>query len=429
MDRAPKGNRLHIAILGRTNVGKSSLLNLITGQDISIISPIPGTTTDIVEKAMELLPVGPVVFLDTAGLDDTSSLSNLRLKKTHTIFDRADVVLLVTEPDIWTDFETKVLDEIEKKKIPAIVVINKIDLKKPAPEFVAHISDKVKNIIFASGVNWEKRDEYIEPLKRTLLEICPDYFIKPPPLIGDLLSPGGFAVLVVPIDLEAPKGRLILPQVQTIRDVLDSDSAALIVKETGLAHVLNILNRQPDIVVCDSQVVLKMCEDTPEQIPATTFSILFGRNKGDLTEMAKGAAVIEKLMPGDKILIAEACSHHPVQDDIGRVKIPRWLRQYTGTELDIDVYAGRDYPENLKAYRLIIHCGACMLTRREMLNRIQKAREAGVPITNYGIAISQLQGVLQRTLSPFPAALSAFKKETGFSLKEAKHANSKTVNL
>ncbi len=412
MDKTPKGNRLHIALFGRTNVGKSSLLNLITGQDIAITSPIAGTTTDVVEKAMELLPLGPVLFLDTGGLDDTSSLSALRLKKTHNIFDRADIVLLVAEPDIWTDFEEGVLRETEKRKIPAIAVINKTDLKNPTPEFVALISEKIERVVLASSINWEKRDVYIEPLKRHLIEVCPDDFIQPPPIIGDLLPPGGLAVLVVPIDLEAPKGRLILPQVQTIRDALDSDAAALIVKERELAHTLNILNRPPDIVVCDSQVVLKMCADTPKNIPSTTFSILFARHKGDLAEAAKGVAGIEKLMPGDKVLIAEACSHHPVQDDIGRVKIPRWLRQYTGFELNIDVFAGRDYPENLKEYSIIIHCGACMLTRREMLNRIQKAREAKVPVTNYGVAISFLQGVLRRTLTPFPAALAAFDNET-----------------
>ena len=411
MNGTPKGNRLQIALFGRTNVGKSSLLNLIIGQDIAITSPVAGTTTDIVEKAMELLPLGPVLFLDTAGLDDTSSLSTLRLKKTHNIFDRADIVLLVAEPDIWTDFEEEVLRETEKRKIPTIVVINKIDIKEPATDFVSLVSEKNRRVILASSTDCGKRDDYIEPLKRHLIEACPDDFVLPPPLIGDLLPPGGLAVLVVPIDLEAPKGRLILPQVQTIRDALDSDAAALMVKERELAHTLNILNRQPDIVVCDSQVVLKMCADTPKNIPSTTFSILFARYKGDLVEAAKGAARIEKLMPGDKVLIAEACSHHPIQDDIGRVKIPRWLRQYVGSDLDIDVYAGRDYPENLREYRLIIHCGACMLTRREMLNRIQKAREAKVPVTNYGVAISFLQGVLKRTLSPFPAALLAFNRE------------------
>ena len=411
MYKTPKGNRLHIALFGRTNVGKSSLLNLITGQDIAITSPVPGTTTDVVEKAMELLPLGPVLFLDTAGLDDTSTLSILRLKKTHKIFDRADIILLVVEANIWTDFEEEVVRETEKKKIPIIVVINKIDIQKASPEFEKTISEKVERIILASSTAWKKRDDYLIPLKKHLIEVCPDDFIQPPPIIGDLLPSGGLAVLIVPIDLEAPKGRLILPQVQTIRDTLDSDSAAIIVKEKELSHTLGILKRPPDIAVCDSQVVLKMCADIPENIPSTTFSILFARHKGDLVQEAKGAAHIEILKPGDKVLIAEACSHHPVQDDIGRVKIPRWLRQHLGFKPDIDVYAGRDYPENLDEYSLVIHCGACMLTRREMLNRIQKAQEARVPITNYGVAISFLQGVLGRTLSPFPAALAAFENE------------------
>lgn len=411
MNETPKGNRLQIALFGRTNVGKSSLLNLIIGQDIAITSSVAGTTTDIVEKAMELLPLGPVLFIDTAGLDDTSSLATLRLKKTRTIFDRADIVLLIVEPDMWTDFEEGVLVETGKRNIPAIVVINKIDIKTPSPEFVKRISDKTGRFILASGVDRGKRELFLEPLKKYLIEVCPDDFIQPPPLIGDLLSPGGLAVLVVPIDLEAPKGRIILPQVQTIRDALDNDAAALIVKERELAHTLDMLNSPPDIVVCDSQVVLKVSADTPDNIPVTTFSILFARCKGDLVTMAQGATAIERLKHGDKVLIAEACSHHPVQDDIGRIKIPRWLRQYTGSDIGITVSAGRDYPDNLKEYNLIIHCGACMLTRREVLNRIQKAREAGVPITNYGVAISHLQGVLRRTLAPFPAALAAFKEK------------------
>ena len=421
MEKTPKGNRLHIALFGRTNVGKSSLLNLTIGQDVAITSPVPGTTTDVVEKAMELLPLGPVLFLDTAGLDDTSSLSALRLKKTHNIFDRADIVLLVVEPDIWTDFEEDVLRETEKRKIPIIVVINKTDIREPTPGFVSRISKKTKRVILASSTDWGKRDDYVVPLKRHLIEVCPDDFVQPPPIIGDLLPSGGLAVLVVPIDLEAPKGRLILPQVQTIRDALDNDAAAVIVKETELTHTLNLFNKAPDIVVCDSQVVMKMCKDTPENIPSTTFSILFARHKGDLAEAAKGAAHMENLQPGDKVLIAEACSHHPIQDDIGRVKIPGWLRQYLGCVLDIDTYAGRDYPENLKEYSLIIHCGACMLTRRETLNRIQKAREAKVPITNYGVAISCLQGVLRRTLAPFPAALAAFDIEMKEIKKESKN--------
>lgn len=411
MQGTPKGNRLHIALFGRTNVGKSSFLNMITGQDIAITSPVAGTTTDVVEKAMELLPIGPVLFLDTAGLDDTSALGELRIKKTQRVFNRADVCILILEPDIWTDYEDLVIKEAEKRKIPIIGVINKIDLKKPSTDFVNEVKRKVGRVIQISAVDKENRDDYINALKTQILEVCPNDFLQPPPLIGDLLPPGGLAVLVVPIDLEAPKGRLILPQVQTIRDALDNDAAALIVKERELAHILTILNRPPDIVVCDSQVVLKMCADVPKEIPATTFSILFSRYKGDLVEQAKGAAHIEALKPGDKVLIAEACTHHPIEDDIGRVKIPRWLRQYVGGDLQIDVYAGRDYPENLKEYKLVIHCGGCVLNRREMLTRIQMAKEARVPITNYGVCISFLQGVIRRTLSPFPAALMAFEKE------------------
>ena len=411
MDTTPKGNRLHIALFGRTNVGKSSLLNFLVGQDIAITSPIAGTTTDVVEKAVELLPLGPVLFLDTAGLDDTSSLCDLRLNKTEKIYDRADVIVLVSEPDIWTDYEEAVLARARKNRIPLLIVMNKIDLQAPSSDYMERLKKIGERVIPLSCLDWKSRDITVETLKRHLIEVAPDDFVQPPALIGDLLSAGGIAVLVVPIDLQAPKGRLILPQVQTIRDTLDNDAAAVIVKERELAPMLSYLNRPPHIVVCDSQAILKVSADTPKDVPCTTFSILFARQKGDLVTAAEGVTRIETLKPGDRILIAEACSHHPLQDDIGRVKIPRWLRQYVGGDVETTVSAGRDYPENLKDYRLIIHCGACMLTRREMLNRIQQAREALVPITNYGLAISFLQGVVRRTLSPFPAALMSFDRQ------------------
>lgn len=411
MNQTPKGNRLHIALFGRTNVGKSSLLNMMAGQDIAITSAIAGTTTDVVEKTMELLPVGPVVFLDTAGLDDHSALSELRLVKTFKIFDRADVAILVTEADIWTEYEDKVRSEAEKLKIPLLIVINKIDLKSPSEDFIGKLKRKTPRVITVSSMDLQSRDACLELLKTHLLEAVPDDVIQPPSLIGDLLPPGGVAVLVVPIDLEAPKGRLILPQVQTIRDALDHDAAAMIVKERELSPLLDNLKSPPHIVICDSQAILKVTTDIPRDMPCTTFSILFARQKGNLNEAAAGAAVIETLKPGDKVLIAEACSHHPLQDDIGRVKIPRWLRQYVGAEIQVDVSAGRDYPADLGQYRLIIHCGACMLTRREMLRRIQKAREQRVPITNYGLAISFTQGVIQRTLTPFPSALQAYERQ------------------
>ncbi|HDR14388.1 MAG TPA: [FeFe] hydrogenase H-cluster maturation GTPase HydF [Desulfobacteraceae bacterium] len=408
MEATPKSNRLHIALFGRTNVGKSSFLNLIADQDVAIISPVPGTTTDVVEKSMEFPPLGPVVFLDTAGVDDRSEISGLRLAKTRKIFDRAEVLVLVVEPNRWTAYEEAIAAEASRRKIPVIVIVNKIDLQAPSGDFLSLVSRLTHRLVEVSSVDRGGRSKYIEPFRRHLTEVCPDDFIAPPPLVGDLLRPGGLAVLVVPIDLEAPKGRLILPQVQTTRELLDNNAAALIVKEGELQAMLSRLGELPDLVVCDSQVVLETADKIPPDVPLTTFSILFARHKGNLEELARNAAAIERLEPGDRVLISEACSHHPVEDDIGRVKIPRWLKQYLDCNISIDVYAGRDYPENLADYRLIIHCGGCMLTRREMLNRIQQAVEAGVPVTNYGVAISFLQGVLPRALQPFPDALEAF---------------------
>ncbi len=411
METTPKGNRLHIAIFGRTNVGKSSLLNYLLDQEIAITSPVAGTTTDVVEKAAELLPLGPVLFLDTAGLDDVSELAGRRREKTEKVFDRADCILLVTEAEIWSEYEEAVLSEAQKREIPVLIVINKIDRRLPSPGYLNNMLGRTGRVITLSCIDPAGRNGAVEAVKRNLIEMAPDDVIEAPSLIGDLLPPGGIAFLVVPIDLQAPKGRLILPQVQTIRDALDSDAAALMVKERELASMLTLLKRNPDIAVCDSQVILKVSADIPPEVPCTTFSILFARQKGDLALSAAGAATIETLKPGDRILIAEACSHHPLQDDIGRVKIPRWLRQYVGGELWIDVYAGRDYPDNLSDYRLIIHCGGCMLTRREMLSRLHRAQEAGIPVTNYGLAISFTQGVIRRVLSPFPSALLAFKRK------------------
>jgi len=411
MDTTPKGNRLHIAIFGRTNVGKSSLLNYLTGQEIAITSPIAGTTTDVVEKAAELLPLGPVLFLDTAGLDDVSELAGARLNKTRKIFERADCILLVTEPELWTAYEDHVLAEADRHKIPVLIVVNKIDLQMPSPNSRERLAKRTGRVVELSCLDPAGREGAIELLKRHLIEMAPDAVIETPTLIGDLMPPGGLAVLVVPIDLQAPKGRLILPQVQTIRDALDNDASVLIVKERELANTLTYLNRKPDLAVCDSQVILKVSADVEKEIPCTTFSILFARQKGNLSVAAAGAAAIETLRPGDRVLIAEACSHHPLQDDIGRIKIPRWLSQYVGGELRIDFSAGRDYPEGLEQYRLIIHCGGCMLTRREMLYRLQRAKEAEVPVTNYGLAISMMQGVIRRVLGPFPSALTAFDRK------------------
>lgn len=400
MQKAPKSLRLHIALFGRTNVGKSSFLNLVSGQDVSIVSEQAGTTTDVVEKPMELLPIGPVVFLDTAGVDDATALGEKRIDRTERVFDRADVILLLHEGESVTEFEERVCAKAEEKQIPVVKIANKVDLFPVGATCTSHVRCNSRDL--------NSRDAVLAALKAELIKVCPDEFLQPPPLIGDLVKPGGLAMLIVPIDLQAPKGRLILPQVSTIRDALDNDAATLVCKEREYSHMLSMLNQKPDVAICDSQMVLKMVADTPEDLPCTTFSILFARLKGDLRKFAMGAAAIDKLEPGDKVLIAESCSHHALEDDIGRVKIPRWLRQYVGIDVEIDVYSGRDFPDSLSEYKLAIQCGGCMQNRREVLSRIEKCEAAGVPITNYGLCISQTQGVLRRVLSPFPAALMAY---------------------
>ena len=411
MEKTPKSLRLHIGVFGRTNVGKSSFLNMISGQDVAIVSSVPGTTTDAVEKTMELLPLGPVVFLDTAGVDDISQLAEKRIEKTAKIFHRVDIACLIVEPHVWSRFEDDILARSKEQGIPVIAIVNKIDHMPPSQGFVDDVAAKTSGCILVSSILLDKRDEYVNELKGHLIRLCPEDFLHPPSLIGDLVPAGRTAILVVPIDLQAPKGRLILPQVQTIRDALDADAMAFIVKEREYRYALSQLREPPALAVCDSQVVLKMVADTPSQVPCTTFSILFSRYKGDLVECVKGACAIDRLKPGSKVLIAESCSHHAIEDDIGRVKIPRWLRQYLGHDIVVDAYAGKDFPGNLSEYSLIIHCGGCMTNRREMLYRINFAKKSGIPITNYGVCISFLQGVLERVLTPFPQALSVFQNE------------------
>jgi len=407
----PKSLRLQLGLFGRMNTGKSSFLNMITGQDVAITSDIPGTTTDVVEKSMELLPIGPVVFLDTAGIDDCSSLSGLRIDKSKKVFERADIVLLIIEPEIWGEYEESIFGEAKSRNIPCIIVVNKIDIKPVDQQFlnkVQIISDKV---MCASSVIPKTRDVYLNDLKKLIINCCPDDFLRPPALIADLLPSNGLAVLIVPVDLEAPRGRIILPQVQTIRDLLDNNQGALVVKEGQYLDFLGKLNGPPDIVVCDSQVVLQMVRQTPVEFPCTTFSILFSRYKGDLKSMSESAAYIDCLVSGNKVLIAESCSHHPIADDIGRVKIPLWLKEYTKADLDVDVCSGRDWPKDIEQYSIIIQCGGCMVTRREILFRIQQANEKDIPLTNYGIAISVLNYSVERVLSPFPEALGAYIKK------------------
>ena len=366
---------------------------------------------------MELLPLGPALFLDTAGVDDNSALGAKRMARTDKAFARADVALLLLEPNQLGPIEEQLLAYARARKLPVIVVVGKCDLQAPAAAWLERIRQTTLQVLTVSTINAAgrgvEREAFQAALIQALTAVCPDDWLEPPPLVGDLVKPGGVAVLVVPIDLQAPKGRLILPQVQTIRDALDNDAAVLVVKERELAHLLRRLDGPPDIVICDSQVVQKVVADTPESVRCTTFSILFARRKGDLQRLAEGAAAVERLRSGDKVLIAEACTHHDLEDDIGRVKIPRWLRQYTGAALTVETTAGCDFPPDLSKYRLVVQCGGCMVNRREVLGRIAAAQAAGVAITNYGLCIAQTQGVLQRVLAPFPAALDAYRRAAG----------------
>lgn len=409
MRGTPKSFRLHIGLFGRRNVGKSSLLNSLTRQNVSIVSDVAGTTTDPVEKPMELLPVGPVLFIDTAGIDDVGALGELRVQRTRQVFDRTDLGLIVTEAARWGPFEEGILAELAARKTPAVVVFNKRDLAEPDSKAVAEL--KSRKIPWVETV--ASAGKGVLDLREALIRAAPEDFINAPSILGDLIPPGELVMLVVPIDLEAPKGRLILPQVNAIRDVLDNDAYCVVVKERELRDALGRLRRPPALVVTDSQGFLKVAGDTPKDIPVTSFSILFARHKGDLAEFVRGALAIESLHPGDKVLIAEACSHHPIGEDIGRVKIPRWLMQYVGGKLDIRSVQGRDFPEDPRPYKLIVHCGGCMWNRREMLTRILRCRQAGVPITNYGMTIAYSLGIFERALAPFPGALETYHRLRG----------------
>ncbi len=409
MLETPKGLRLHIGIFGRRNSGKSTLMNALIGQSISIVSDQPGTTTDPVEKTFELAPLGPVVFIDTAGVDDdrdVGSLGELRVRKTRDVLERVDIGLVVIGNEGIGSFEQELISTLCETKTPLVVVFNKSDLAQPAPEQVAALQrGEIENVTLSAA-----QLTGIGDLKEALFRQAPESCIEDPRLVGDLIGPGDLVVLVVPIDLGAPKGRLILPQVQTLRDILDSDAVSLMVKERELASALARMNEKPKLVVCDSQVVLKVAADTPPDIRMTTFSILMARFKGDMLGLAEGAGAISRLKPGDRVLIAEACSHHALADDIGRVKIPRWLRQYAGGHLDIDVKSGKDFPEDLTPYALIVQCGGCTVTRKQILVRQYRAARQGVPMTNYGMAISVSQGVIERALECFPAALDAYRR-------------------
>ena len=408
MEKTPKSMRLHIGLFGRTNVGKSTFLNLVAGQDVAIVSPQAGTTTDPVEKVMELLPIGPVVFTDTGGVDDATELGDKRREKMFAALRRMDLAVLMVEPDVWTDHEDRLLREIQSAGRPHLIVVAKTDLRKPSPAFLAKLRALAPHVVESDAAPGQ-RDRVVNAFKAALGQLAPDGVLQVSDLFGGAVPPGGVALLIIPVDMEAPKGRLILPQAQAVRAALDLGAVAVVARETEYLAALAKLSAPPDLVVCDSQVVDRMVAETPASVRCTTFSILLARLKGDLPAMVKAARIIDDLQDGDRILIGEACSHHALEDDIGRKKIPRWLREKTGKTLHIDVVAGRDWPADLEKYRLAIHCGGCMITRREMLYRLQTAGSRGVPLTNYGVAISYLKGVLPRVLEPFPDAAAALE--------------------
>ena len=392
-----KSMRLHIGIFGKTNVGKSSLLNRITNQDVSIVSNIAGTTTDVVEKTMELLPIGPVNFLDTAGINDSTALSSERIEKTMKIINRTDVAIVVCDYNGIDDYERNLIEKFNELKIPFMIFINKTDEKYPSDLIIKDLKNYTKHILLSSV----KTDDLIVfKIKELLVKLLPEDFVNSPKIVGDLIPQGSTVILVIPIDKEAPKGRIILPQVQTLRDLLDNNCVSVVVKESELKSTIDNLKIAPSLVVTDSQAFKNVSEIVPENIPLTSFSILFARLKGDLNAFSQGAKSIEKLQDGDRVLILESCTHHAIEDDIGRVKIPNLLRKKTGKNLIIDNIAGHDFPD-ISKYKLIIHCGACMTNRREVLSRILLASENNVPITNYGICISYCLGILPRALKIF----------------------------
>lgn len=394
MNGTPKGERIHIALFGRRNAGKSSLINAITGQDLAIVSDVKGTTTDPVYKAMEILPLGPVMLVDTPGLDDEGTLGEERIRKARSVLNKTDLALIVAdgrEAAIDFSFEEKIRELTKKKEIPVLVVLNKQDEWASQEKEISSHGD-----ICVSA----KTGYHIHELKERIAKQLPveDQTGK---IVGDLLSPGDFVVLVVPIDSAAPKGRLILPQQQVIRDVLESGAISVVCRDTELADTLDRLGQKPRLVITDSQAFASVAKDTPEEIPLTSFSILFSRYKGDLETQLQGVRTLEELQDGDTILMAEGCTHHRQCDDIGTVKLPRWIREYTGKNLHFETSSGGGFPEDLSKYKMVVHCGGCTLSKKEMAFRIAEAKDQHVPIVNYGTLIAGLKGILARSVAPF----------------------------
>lgn len=409
MQNTPKGLRLQIGVFGARNAGKSSLLNRLAGQQISIVSDIAGTTTDPIEKAMELQPVGPVLLIDTAGLDDEGILGEMRVEKSRKVLERTDLALLVSGTGFWSFLEENLAEKFKKSNIPFIAVFNKSELQKPDPELLKRLDHEKIPYVLISALSGDGFGE----LRTKIIASAPEDFLTPKGMLPEFVNEKAFSVLVTPVDIEAPKGRLILPQVQAIRDALDKESWCVVTKENRLAECLETLNRQPDLVVTDSQMFAQVSKIVPDEVPLTSFSILLARQKTDLAVCASGAAAIDFLQDGSRVLIAEACTHHPVGEDIGTVKIPALLRKKTGKQIQIEHYRGHDFPADLNEFSLVIHCGACMFNRREMLTRMEFCRERGVPFTNYGVCIAHCVGILERALRPFPGVYESYTESVG----------------
>lgn len=399
LNATPSSDRVHIGIFGKRNAGKSSIINAITGQNLAIVSDIKGTTTDPVSKAMELLPLGPVVMIDTPGLDDTGELGALRVKKSYQVLNKTDIAVLVVDGTAGFDTaESELLKRFKEKQIPYVIAVNKCDrMQEAEKEAMRAALAGEKNLIFVSALSRLQIQELKELVAAQHREEE-----KKNRIVADLIAPSDFVVLVIPIDKAAPKGRLILPQQQTIRDILDTNAAAIVTQENELKQTLDGLTKKPKLVITDSQVFAKVSEDTPQDIMLTSFSILFSRYKGNLESQVRGVRALDRLKDKDTILISEGCTHHRQCDDIGTVKLPRWILQYTGKDIRFAFSSGTEFPDDLTPYAMIIHCGGCMLNEREMKYRIKCAQDQNVPMTNYGICIAYMKGILKRSLEPFP---------------------------
>lgn len=409
MNQTPSSERVHIGFFGRRNAGKSSVLNAVTGQDLAVVSDVKGTTTDPVQKSMELLPLGPVVVIDTPGIDDEGELGALRVKKSYQVLNKSDAAVLVVDASLGLcEEDFAFMEHIQKKQIPYAVAFNKSDLAPSASlaKDLQYLKEHQIDFVSVSTADLSGIDTLKE--KIATLAKTEDTKLR---IVADLIHPSDFVVLVVPIDKAAPKGRLILPQQQTIRDILEADATAIVVKEYELRDTLAHLGKKPRLVITDSQVFAKVSADTPADIMLTSFSILFARYKGNLPALIKGVTALEQIEDGDKILVSEGCTHHRQCDDIGSVKLPRWIRQYTGKEPEFVFSSGTEFPADLLPYKMIVHCGGCMLNEREMKYRLACAKDQNIPMTNYGILIAYIQGILKRSVEPFPAVSMMLTEE------------------